>query len=86
MKLKSFRFIHCNQFHFSVYGNDANIGKFKTLKGCANTFQPVDEAASFSHSLIQFLTQLCYILLLIQSKEYWKENSDYSSINDTLRR
>ena len=58
MKSNLSKFIHCNHynsplpFQFSVYGNDAYTQKFKTLKGCFNTFQLVDKALSFSHSLI----------------------------------
>ena len=45
-------FIHCYQYQFSVYGNDAHTQKFKTLKSSFNTFQTVDKAFSFSDSLI----------------------------------
>ena len=32
--------------------SDAHTQKFKTLKGCFDTLQPIDKALSSSHSLI----------------------------------
>ena len=51
MKSNFSKFIQHNQFQFFVQENDAHTQKFKTLKGCFNTFQPVDKSFGFSRSI-----------------------------------
>ena len=42
MKSNFFKFIPCNEFQFSVLGNDAHTKILETLRGCFHTFQSVD--------------------------------------------
>ena len=76
MKSNFSKFIHCNQFQFSVEGNDARTQKSKALKVCFNTFKPVDKDFSLAHSLI-YLT----FFYSLKSRNIGQKILRYFSIN-----
>ena len=51
-------------------GNDTHTQKIKTLKSCFNTFQPVDKAFIFSHSVI--LISFVHSKQIISSQNFYR--------------